>query len=97
MISQNTPFNFILVVFFFLPDEKFLETFIFPGPSPVLQVQDLPSTSWSSCPQTALSFCRDPSRFLAESTIPADALLSRQPDSLPSHRWCCAGTPAIPR
>lgn len=41
MTSQNAPFNFIL--FFFLPDEKLLETFIFPRPQ-------------SSAPSTRPSF-----------------------------------------
>lgn len=88
--SQNAPFNFILP-FFFLPDEKFLEPFLFPGPSPVLQVQALPLTSWSSCPLITLSSSRDPS------CSPADGLLTRKPSSSSSHRWCWAGSPTISR
>lgn len=68
MISQNVPFDLNLY-FLFSQAKKFIETFVFPGPSLALEVQDLPFTSQSLCPQTPFSFFRD------QSSSPTDGLL----------------------
>lgn len=67
IISQNVPFD--LNLYFLFSQAKNLESFVFPGPSLALEIQDLPFTSRSSCPQTPFSFFRD------QSSSPTDGLL----------------------